>query len=939
MLRTDVIDLVNARDVWGFMGSGGSIDAGCPNWGELVERTLSCLDEKARQDILRDERYKKALSHRRFAQCFSRIEAFAGREALEKAVGAQIDAVKVPGRISRLLADWPFVGYITTNYDRLLEIALQEKGERGWLSIGNSGDEARKISGDAKKVIWHIHGSTSLEGQKSRLILSEKDYDDLYLEGSPTVTQLRGLLAQRRVVFIGFGFEDYEVMRLLKLVGRLCNPARPAFAFLSGLSGTEHESERIDLLEKYNIDVIPYRTFNGSHDQLFQLLEVYGALILRRSQRFGQPERECPSYDPETTSLMVYNQLVMRHQSQLTEEAIRSLLKARILSLLKYRGPSPVSMLASDVSERVRLIQGAARSASIYKNGLAFMNRCLDDLVADGLIESPGGRTIDSVVSLSKIGLEHIDGQAAKAIRLSEQFLVCLHDRAREGFPDNPDSAKRVAKAAECFLKECIKRRALGVAMAWYSPRTEFQQYHIVALLQALPEFLQQLTNAQEGLALVRVIQEVLGRPGEAETNYLSVALQAQFGVNLLGYDPDALKARTQELSNTLFLIDSSTLIPLMARSSFGHQSANLLLSELRVVGSMAATTHLLATEVAEHARWAIEHISKVKDPLTPEVLALSTGRAGARPNAFLEGFLEEVSLGKRSLDFSSYLDSICGHPTGHTGTDETFALAIMNVGVPCLNLDEWQGFKQELWNDRDQLQELIAKRRKGVSPPTYKHERQVKAEAEALIIIRNLRNKVFNFNGKEAGDAYFISNTRAIDEAAGSGFPITMRPHAMTQWLSTLTACPAEELGFLFDGLLWELSERGFAIVDRTRLQNVFSPLVVASRTKFQEEMETHRALVANQFGEDPNKAFKEVNDLEVPILVHSYYIQKAAQLEEQLEEEKRVRKSLETQKKLTGKEREEYESLKAKEKKRKHKVLSKKRAAASRHGKKKHK
>ena len=87
MLRTDVIELVNDGDVWGFVGSGVSTDAGCPGWGGLVEGTLRCLDEKACEDILRDERYKKALLHKRFAQCFSRIEAFSGREALEKAVG------------------------------------------------------------------------------------------------------------------------------------------------------------------------------------------------------------------------------------------------------------------------------------------------------------------------------------------------------------------------------------------------------------------------------------------------------------------------------------------------------------------------------------------------------------------------------------------------------------------------------------------------------------------------------------------------------------------------------------------------------------------------------------------------------------------------------------------------------------------------------------
>jgi hypothetical protein len=939
MLRTDLIDLINDGRMWAFVGSGVSTDAGCPSWGGLVESSLRTFDEEARQKILNDERYKKAFSQRRFAQCFSRIEATVGRDSLEKGVVSQLNSVKSPGKILRTLADWPLAGYITTNYDQLLQKGLQEKGEHAWLSIGNAKDEVRKISGEAKKLIWHIHGSTILEAPKSHLVLTEKDYDDLYLESSPMVVQLKGLLAQRRVVFIGFGFEDYEVMRLLKLVGLLCNPARPAFAFLSGLSSSEHESERLDLLEKYNVDVIPYRTFNGSHEQLLQLLEAYGALILRRSQRFGQPERECPTYDPETTGLMVYNQLVMRQQGQLTERAVGSLLKARILSLLKFRGPCSVASLVADLSERFRLIQGVGRLASAQQSELAFMNECLDGLVADGLIETSGERTVDSVVALSKIGLEYIDDQAAKATRLSEQFSSCLVDRARESFPDDVEPAGRVARASECFLKDCIRRRALGVAMAWYSPRMEFKQYHIVGLLQALPEFLQQVANFQEGLALVRLIKEVLSRPSEAEIKYLSICLQAQFGVNLLGYDRDTIKARTQEIANTLFLIDSSTLIPLLARSSYGYQAANLLLRELKVVGSMIATTQLLSTEVAEHARWAMEHISNFKGPLTPQVLALSTGRAGARANAFLEGFLEEASLGKTSLNFGSYLDSVCGHPSGHTGTDEVFALAMLKMGVPCLNLNEWQGFSQELWDERDQLQEQIARKRKGTSPPTYKHERQVKAEAEGLIIIRNLRKKSFEFDRKQVKDAYFISNTRAIDEVAGPGLPITMRPHAMIQWLSTITACPPEEMGCLFDGLLGELSERGFAIVDRARMQNVFSPLVVASREKFNEEIETHRLLIANRFGEDPSKAFREVDDLEVPVFVHSYYIQKASYLEQQLQEEKKSRKVLESEQKLTVKERKEYEILKAERKERKKKALSKKRSTASRPGKKRRK
>jgi hypothetical protein len=148
---------------------------------------------------------------------------------------------------------------------------------------------------------------------------------------------------------------------------------------------------------------------------------------------------------------------------------------------------------------------------------------------------------------------------------------------------------------------------------------------------------------------------------------------------------------------------------------------------------------------------------------------------------------------------------------------------------------------------------------------------------------------------------------------------------------LSTITAIPTEELGFLCNGLLWEMSERGFTIVDRTKLQTVFSPLVVASKEKFQEEMHLHRALIATRFGEDPRSAFQEVNELEIPVFVHSYYVQKSLDLEQELKKEKKTIEKLSEIATLTKKEKKEFELLKAKEAQRKKRAESKKRSSVS--------
>lgn len=930
MLRTDLIEIINRGHVWAFVGSGASIDAGYPSWRRLVEKTVNRLEPKVRETILTDDRYTRGLQNELFPQCFSRIESHAGRDALVDGVKAELDPSVKVGNIIPRLAEWPFAGYITTNYDGLIQSSLRNLEEKGWSSAGNSTDEIHKVSGDATRVVWHIHGATALPREKGKLVLTSKDYDDLYLDDSPTVKQLKGLLSQRRVVFIRFGFKDPEVLRLLKLVGRLCSPARPAFAFLSDIYGAEHETTRIELLENYNVDVIPYKVIDGSHENLVQLLDVYSSFILRRTLRFGQPERPCPSYDPETTSLLVYNQLSLRSNNTADDDILGTILRSRVLSLLRHRGELTVADLADDLAERVSLVHGNHPLSSEEKDrSIALIAKAIQHLAEGGYVERGERTDLGSIIKLTSGGMELLTSQAATATRLSDQFSNSLKDRLSKAFSANQDMAERISRAAESFLKECVRRRALGVAMVFHSPTIDFQQYHMVGLLQALPEYMGQLRSSEEGYALVGLVQDVLSRPSEAEAKFLGTALQAQFGLNLLGYDPEVVQAKARGLEQTLFLIDASTLIPFLGRSSTGHFPARLLLERIVKAGASAATTQFLAAEVAEHARWAKQHVGIGPTPLTTESLIVATGRAGSGSNVFLEGFFEEINAGKSSLDFGSYLNSVCGHPKGCMASDEAFLTAIRNAGVSCFGLEEWEGFSEDLWVERDRLQELIAKKR--IANKTFRHERQVKAEAEALIIIRNVRAGRFKVETKRFSAAHFISNTRVIENLTGPELPITMRPEAVLQWLSTITVCPPEELGFLVNGLLWELSERQLAIVDKERLR-VFVPLTVAAREKFEEELATHNALITERYGESASKAFNEVSSLEMPIVLKSYSLQRAEDLERELEREKKRTETLQAQAGLTERERNELAVLRSKDIFRKQKALTKRRAAASR-------
>jgi len=907
MLRTDLIDLVNSGTAWAFVGSGVSVDAGYPIWEDLVNGALGATPEASRERIANDPQFKSALRDARYEACFSVIEKFTDRDHLEKVVKAQLAEKRERAQIASIIAEWPFAAYATSNYDTLLESILNERLDSSWTPVGNTSSEIPKVSGDARDLVWHVHGSVALEEERSRLILTEQDYDDLYLEGSTLERQLRGLLTQKRFIFVGFGFNDPELRRLLKIVAKYTTPARPILAFLARAPSSEGEpGQQLDLLEQYNVDVIPYPLVDGTHSALSDILDTHSALVLGRSLRFGQQTRPCPSYDPETTGLLVYNELALSGKSPVADDALGALVRARVLSLLRHRGPVTIAELTEDLHERSRQLQqplpATAQAKTTRDSAPHSIANAVADLEEQGLIESIDGG-LGPAVHLTPVGDRLTDNHAAVARLMGEQFTASLQSRARSaGAHLAENSQLQVASAAESFLKECVTKRALGVAMAWHSTNVDFRSYHVVALLQALPSYAQQLGNIGEAKVLIHVIRSILSESKDIELKYLGSLMQAHFGLCLMGLDPGAVAARTRELSRTLFLLDSTTLIPLLGRSSAGHGAAKQLIDQIRRVGAAVATTKLLALEVAEHARWALKELGETRTLGTLQALAAATGRAGARENVFIDGCVAEAAAG-HPTDFDRYLDSVCGVSTGHLASDEVFEGAIRKNGVACLSFSEWDGFSDELWPLRDELQAEIGERRR--ANKTYHHDRQVRAEAEALLAVRYLRAGTFGLADQRFVDGYFLSHSRVIDEVVRDR-PVTMRPQAVHQWLSTLTNCGPDELGVIVNCILGELSERGMSIVNEGHIRAVFGPLIDGSRARLQEERERHRDLIAERYGERQASAFGDVSPLDIPFVAESYFAQKSRDLEAAL-------RAAQAKASLDAKERQELQTLRA--------------------------
>src|SRR5439155_26271103 len=77
------------------------------------------------------------------------------------------------------------------------------------------------------------------------------------------------------------------------------------------------------------------------------------------------------------------------------------------------------------------------------------------------------------------------------------------------------------------------------------------------------------------------------------------------------------------------------------------------------------------------------------------------------------------------------------------------------------------------------------------------------------------------------------------------------------------------------------ELSRSRASVVDNRTLRITFSPVVSAAKHQIGDFRRVHADLMADYFGEDPQKAFSEISDVELPDVVASLNAQRAVAAE----------------------------------------------------------
>jgi len=276
-----------------FIGAGFSAPA-VPNWDAL----LSGIAADSKVSAKAEERVQKLLKPHDRMSSRGTFDREAAAQILQDELGKE-DFGSVVERVVRqgdtetgrevvedrirLLLEIPFQSILTTNFDHFLagQIGNDEvyrdilrKTRDPWFNIF-SWDKQDVRSAD----IVNLHGLIRKEGQldRSDAVLTRTEYRELLFEGSRYSNFLRGILATRTVLFLGFSFSDTylnllrsEILAMLKH-----DPTKHPLAY--AILDDAGDEERNFLLTHEGIEVLGYETKSLEHTGFDEYLEAIHA--------------------------------------------------------------------------------------------------------------------------------------------------------------------------------------------------------------------------------------------------------------------------------------------------------------------------------------------------------------------------------------------------------------------------------------------------------------------------------------------------------------------------------------------------------------------------------------------------------------------------------------------------------------------------------------
>ncbi|WP_289284141.1 MULTISPECIES: SIR2 family protein [unclassified Methylophaga] len=255
-----------------FAGAGMSAGAGFVNWAELLRPIADelGLDVDKENDLVALAQFHCNDNANNRSQLNQRLIEEFSREASET-------------ENHKILCRLPIRTYWTTNYDKIIENALDNSGKIADVKYTKEHLSTTKPKRDA--VVYKMHGDVDHANQA---VLTKDDYERYHVKMDQYLANLKGDLISKTFIFIGFSFTDPNLDYILSRV-RVAYEGnqRRHYCFIRGVEKKDSE-EVVDFeyrkrkqdyfvkdLERFNVKTILVDDFSEITELLGRLEQNY----------------------------------------------------------------------------------------------------------------------------------------------------------------------------------------------------------------------------------------------------------------------------------------------------------------------------------------------------------------------------------------------------------------------------------------------------------------------------------------------------------------------------------------------------------------------------------------------------------------------------------------------------------------------------------------
>jgi len=211
-----------------FAGAGLSMASGYVDWKHLLDEVIRDLglDPAKEHDLVTIAQY----------HC---NQAGGNRAQLTQTIFKHFSPTKAPTPNHRILARLPIRTYWTTNYDKLIEKALEEA--RKVPDVKYTEKQLTTTRPERDAVVYKMHGDID---HPTETVISRDDYEEYPLKMEAFVWALRGDLVEKTFLFLGFSFTDPNIDYILSRVRvQYGRDQRPHYCILKRVSKESGETE------------------------------------------------------------------------------------------------------------------------------------------------------------------------------------------------------------------------------------------------------------------------------------------------------------------------------------------------------------------------------------------------------------------------------------------------------------------------------------------------------------------------------------------------------------------------------------------------------------------------------------------------------------------------------------------------------------------------